>query len=68
MKQDNGARVFAVIAIILFACYFIGALTVHAHENSPLPKYGTAHPAVRGLAPSAVTECTAPCCGERFHC
>ena len=42
MKQDKGARVFAVIAIVLFACYFVGALTVHAHENSPLAKYGTA--------------------------
>ena len=42
MNQDKGARVFAVIAIVLFACYFIGALTVHAHENSPLAKYGTA--------------------------
>jgi hypothetical protein len=31
MNQDKGARVFAVIAIVLFACYFIGALTVHAH-------------------------------------
>ena len=42
MNQDKGARVFAVIAVVLFACYFIGALTVHAHENSPLAKYGTA--------------------------
>jgi hypothetical protein len=42
MKQDKGARVFAVIAIVLFACYFVGALTVHAHENSPRAKYGTA--------------------------
>jgi hypothetical protein len=42
MKQDKGARVFAVIAIVLFACYFIGALTVHAHENTPLAKYNTA--------------------------
>ena len=42
MKQDKGARIFAVIAIVLFACYFVGALTVHAHENSPLAKYGTA--------------------------
>ena len=42
MNQDKGARVFAVIAIVLFACYFIGALTVHAHENRPLAKYGTA--------------------------
>ena len=42
MNQDKGARVFAVIAIVLFACYFIGALTVHAHENSPLARYGTA--------------------------
>ncbi len=42
MKQDKGARVFAVIAIVLFACYFVGALTVHAHENSPFAKYGTA--------------------------
>ena len=41
MNQDKGARVFAVIAIVLFACYFVGALTVHAHENSPLAKYGT---------------------------
>ncbi|HEY6300228.1 MAG TPA: hypothetical protein VIW95_11355 [Candidatus Binatus sp.] len=42
MKQDKGARVFAVIAIFLFACYFVGALTVHAHENGPLAKYCTA--------------------------
>jgi hypothetical protein len=42
MKHDKGARVFAVIAIVLFACYFVGALTVHAHENSPLAKYGAA--------------------------
>jgi hypothetical protein len=34
VKQDNGARVFAVIAIFLFACYFVGALTVHAEEDS----------------------------------
>jgi hypothetical protein len=40
MKQDKGARVFAVIAIFLFACYFVGALTVHAHENIPLTRYG----------------------------
>jgi ferric-dicitrate binding protein FerR (iron transport regulator) len=42
MKQDKGARVFAVIAIVLFACYLVGAVTVHAQENSPLAKYGTA--------------------------
>ena len=30
VKQDNGARIFAVIAIFLFALYFIGALTTHA--------------------------------------
>lgn len=30
VKQDNGARIFAVIAIFLFAVYFIGALTTHA--------------------------------------
>jgi hypothetical protein len=36
MKQDKGARIFAVIAIFLFACYFVGALTVHAQQNSPL--------------------------------
>jgi hypothetical protein len=42
VKQDNGARVFAAIAIFLFACYFIGALTAHAQEGSPLAKYGTA--------------------------
>ena len=30
VKQDNGARIFAVIAIFLFAFYFIAALTTHA--------------------------------------
>jgi hypothetical protein len=28
VKQDNGARVFALIALFLFACYFLGALAV----------------------------------------
>jgi len=28
--QDNGARVFAAIALVLFACYFLGALAMHA--------------------------------------
>ena len=27
VKQDNGARVFAAIAIVLFACYLVGAVT-----------------------------------------
>ena len=30
VKQDRGARIFAVIAIFLFAVYFIGALTTHS--------------------------------------
>ncbi len=30
VRQDNGARVFATIALILFACYFLGALAMHA--------------------------------------
>jgi hypothetical protein len=30
VKQDKGARIFAVIAIFLFAFYFIAALTTHA--------------------------------------
>jgi hypothetical protein len=30
VKQDKGARVFAAIAVFLFACYLIGALTSHA--------------------------------------
>jgi hypothetical protein len=30
VRQDNGARIFAVIAIFLFAFYLIGALTTHA--------------------------------------
>jgi hypothetical protein len=30
VKQDSGARIFAAIAIFLFAIYFIGALTAHA--------------------------------------
>lgn len=42
MKQDKGARVFAVIAIFLFACYFLGALTAHAQADNPLARYGTA--------------------------
>jgi hypothetical protein len=33
VKQDKGARVFAVIAILLFVCYFIGALTASAGEE-----------------------------------
>ena len=33
VKQDKGARVFALIAILLFACYFIGALAANAQEE-----------------------------------
>ena len=29
VKRDRGARIFAAIAIFLFAFYFIGALTTH---------------------------------------
>jgi hypothetical protein len=46
VKQDKGARVFAVIAILLFACYFIGALTANAQEKSVVAKHGTEQPAV----------------------
>src|SRR5215472_17613470 len=30
VKQDRGARIFAVVAICLFAFYLIGALATHA--------------------------------------
>jgi hypothetical protein len=30
VKQDKGARVFAAIAIFLFACYLVGAVTAVA--------------------------------------
>jgi hypothetical protein len=46
VKQDKGARLFAVIAILLFACYFIGALTANAQEKSAVAKHGTEQPAV----------------------
>jgi len=46
VKQDKGARVFAVIAILLFACYLIGALTANAQEKSAVVKHGTEQPAV----------------------
>jgi hypothetical protein len=46
VKQDKGARVFAVIAILLFVCYFIGALTANAQEKSAVAKHGTEQPAV----------------------
>jgi hypothetical protein len=46
VKQDEGARVFAVIAILLFACYFIGALTANAQEKSAVAKHRTEQPAV----------------------
>lgn len=40
-NQDKGARVFAAIVTLLFACYLIGALTTHAQENNHVAKYGT---------------------------
>jgi hypothetical protein len=51
VKQDKGARIFAVIAILLFACYFIGALTANAQEKSAVAKHGTEQPAVGSSCP-----------------
>ena len=30
VRQDHGARVFAMVALFLFACYFLGALAMHS--------------------------------------
>jgi hypothetical protein len=53
VKQDKGARVFAMIAILLFACYLIGALTANAQEKSAVhskPKQAVAiHDALPGV-------------------
>ena len=44
VNQDQGARVFAVIAIFLFACYFVGALTAHAQVDSVCSPGATRQP------------------------